>query len=280
MVDRWLVVTDLDGTLLNHHDYRADAALPVLQALEQAQIPVIFNTSKTYAEVDSIARKFDNPHPFIVENGSAILIPRHYFDIELLQASFDQVHSSHSHHCITIGSGVNSLLLYLEQTKPDAINLKLCSVEQAMAITGLDESSARAAQARQYSIPLKFDNAENEQAFVAEAAAAGLKTVRGGRFLHLLGDCNKGDSMIILKNLYQRTHAQRFGIVALGDSPNDLDMLQAADKAVIVQSPSSDQLTPTHDHLVRTHKSAPEGWAEGIHATLALDQPNNFQPIQ
>ncbi|MDB4298363.1 mannosyl-3-phosphoglycerate phosphatase, partial [bacterium] len=45
-----VVVTDLDGTLLNHDNYRADEALPILACLAQLGIPVIANTSKTRAE--------------------------------------------------------------------------------------------------------------------------------------------------------------------------------------------------------------------------------------
>ena len=47
-----LVFTDLDGTLLDHHDYSYDAALPTLRRLKKANIPLIFNTSKTAAEVE------------------------------------------------------------------------------------------------------------------------------------------------------------------------------------------------------------------------------------
>ena len=32
--------TDLDGTLLNHDDYRYDAAIPVIQKLQQAGVPI------------------------------------------------------------------------------------------------------------------------------------------------------------------------------------------------------------------------------------------------
>ncbi len=84
MPERCLVVTDMDGTLLNHHDYRVDAARPMLEKLERASIPVIFNTSKTLAELLELTQQLDNHHPFIVENGSAIYIPRDYFPDDCL----------------------------------------------------------------------------------------------------------------------------------------------------------------------------------------------------
>ena len=46
-----LVFTDLDGSLLDHHSYSYQAALPRLQQLEQLGVPVIPATSKTRAEI-------------------------------------------------------------------------------------------------------------------------------------------------------------------------------------------------------------------------------------
>ncbi|MGA0327631.1 MAG: hypothetical protein ACO3OK_11595, partial [Limisphaerales bacterium] len=43
---RWVVVTDLDGSLLDHHTYSFEAALPALSVLKEEGIPLILNTSK------------------------------------------------------------------------------------------------------------------------------------------------------------------------------------------------------------------------------------------
>lgn len=48
----YLVSTDLDGTLLDHHTYSWHAALPALQKCSELAIPVVLNTSKTLAEVE------------------------------------------------------------------------------------------------------------------------------------------------------------------------------------------------------------------------------------
>ncbi|MCG8099497.1 MAG: mannosyl-3-phosphoglycerate phosphatase, partial [Candidatus Thiodiazotropha taylori] len=37
--DGWLVFTDLDGTLLDHHSYDFSPALPALRLLKENQIP-------------------------------------------------------------------------------------------------------------------------------------------------------------------------------------------------------------------------------------------------
>ena len=51
MKPRLLVFTDLDGSLLDHHTYRWDAAADALRLLQEADIPVILASSKTRAEM-------------------------------------------------------------------------------------------------------------------------------------------------------------------------------------------------------------------------------------
>jgi predicted mannosyl-3-phosphoglycerate phosphatase (HAD superfamily) len=47
----FLVFTDLDGTLLDHHSYSCEEAMPAVRALAEAGFPLIFNSSKTAAEI-------------------------------------------------------------------------------------------------------------------------------------------------------------------------------------------------------------------------------------
>ena len=58
MAERFLVYSDLDGTLLDHYSYQATDALPMLAQLSCANIPVILNTSKTYTELLPIVKEW------------------------------------------------------------------------------------------------------------------------------------------------------------------------------------------------------------------------------
>jgi len=259
----------MDGTLLNHHDYQVQAALPMLDQLEQAGIPVVFNTSKTFAELKDWVSLLNNKHPFIVENGSAIYIPEHYFPEGFITEQTFSVKNVNGYRVIVTGIEIQSIHNYLKSVKPDAINFTQCSLQQAVDITGLTEQDATAAQTRQFSVPLMFKDDVKQLAFAKKAKQDGFGILKGGRFLHVLGLCDKGSSMQILKNLYANCYQKTYGMIVLGDSQNDVAMLRQADIPVVVKSPSSQSIELDHPEKIKTQNEAPEGWVEGV--TLALN---------
>ena len=265
-----LIVTDMDGTLLNHHDYSYRAVLPMMRELEQAGIPVVLNTSKTLAELLSWIEHLGNRHPFIVENGSAIYIPEDYEPFMAQLESESGIERQGAYRVITTGAPIELLRVFKRAWNPDALDLTECSLETAMVITGLGEREAREAQDRQYSLPLQFADSRQEKEYVQAAMQAGFGILRGGRFLHHMGATDKGQSMLRLKRLYERVYDCPCWTIALGDSPNDQAMLEAADVAVVVASPSSERLNPQHSKLLRTQQSAPDGWVEGVAKALEL----------
>ena len=272
MFDSCLVISDMDGTLLNHHDYRVEAALPMLKRLESLSIPVIFNTSKTFAELKDWVVLLKNKHPFIVENGSAIYIPEHYFSDKFQSEYLSDVKRESGYLIIVTGIEIQSITQYVNKVTPDAIDLTRCSLQQAIDITGLTEVEAQAAQTRQFSVPLMFKDKIKQQLFTEQAKQDGFGILKGGRFLHILGLCDKGQSMVKLKQLYESFYQKTYGLIVLGDSPNDQAMLAQADNPVIVKSPSSASIQLEHPSLIYTRREAPEGWVEGVESALTKNQ--------
>lgn len=72
----YVIYTDLDGTLLDHHSYSHNPALPALKQAKSVDAPVIPVTSKTRAELTKLREAIGLDGPFIVENGAAIYIPK------------------------------------------------------------------------------------------------------------------------------------------------------------------------------------------------------------
>ena len=67
MKNNYLISTDLDGTFLGHKnfDYKINEIL--ISKIAQRNIPIIFNTSKTFDEVIAIKKELKLYMPFIVE---------------------------------------------------------------------------------------------------------------------------------------------------------------------------------------------------------------------
>ena len=115
-----LIFTDLDGTLLDHFNYSTEPASQVLKDLEDLNIPVIFSTSKTFPEVLELRKQLNNHHPFIVENGAAIYLPKDYFPGGYLT---DFTESQHADYLkISLCEDRQHWLQLLEEIKPKYLN--------------------------------------------------------------------------------------------------------------------------------------------------------------
>ncbi|MFQ5918142.1 MAG: HAD hydrolase family protein, partial [Candidatus Binatia bacterium] len=62
-----IIITDLDGTLLNRQTYLLRDAALALDLIEARNIPLIFCSSKTRAEQEVYRKQLRIDHPFIVE---------------------------------------------------------------------------------------------------------------------------------------------------------------------------------------------------------------------
>ncbi|MFX1476297.1 MAG: HAD hydrolase family protein, partial [Promethearchaeota archaeon] len=92
----------------------------------------------------------------------------------------------------------------------------------------------------------------------------GLRTTVGGRFYHLTGDNDKGKAVDILKKVYRRKYGD-IVTVALGDSPNDLGMLERVDYPILVQNYKGEHdQRITVPNLVRAEGIGPEGWNKSV----------------
>lgn len=278
---QWLVITDLDGSLLNHHDYSMDAAIPAIQLLQQKNIPIIFNTSKTFAESKALQQTLQIEAPLIVENGSAIYLPCSQFTESIVSETiFTEAHQlgqQDDYWCIQLGKSqaeIRNILDSLALAENSYQLLSECSVQQVMQLTGLAEADAKQAMHRDYSEPLLWlaDEAQRD-AFEQMLETHGLNSLQGGRFMHVLGNCDKGRASQQLKCLYTSSNTTVKTIV-LGDSPNDAAMLSMADISVMINSPSNKALQTLLIPHIRTRHEAPDGWAEAIEKALLKIPPH------
>ncbi|EHJ05878.1 HAD-IIB family hydrolase [Marinobacter manganoxydans] len=256
-----IIFSDLDGTLLDHDDYRWQAAGPALDRLKAAQIPLVLNSSKTMPEIRALREELGNNDPFIVENGAAVVIPPH-----ALGNAEEEV--------VNFGATRDRVLEVLgAQRKRGArfTSFADMSANELAAETGLDPAAAGRAKERLGTEPLLWQGSEEALAeFEAALGSEGLRLVAGGRFLHAMGIFDKADGARFLLNKYREQYREQYGdapvlAIALGDSPNDQQMLESADIPVVIRGVKSDEVRlPSAKHAMRSLKPGPEGWNECV----------------
>lgn len=268
---RPLIFTDLDGSLLDHYTYQWTPAAELLNDLKTANVPIIPVTSKTCAEVLSLRSELDNQHPFVTENGAAIYIPQDYFPNQPRECQqkndFWVVEKSRPRdHWVALLEKLSDEFSGSYQSFYQA------GVEGIIEMTGLSENAAWAANQREYSEPVAWlGSDEKKQAFITKLQALGAHVLQGGRFLSISDNCNKGIAVRWLQDEFARQNkSTQFLSLAIGDNQNDIAMLESADHALIIRSPTHSPPALTRTKGVTYSRSeGPVGWQQGVSEWLA-----------
>ena len=229
-----VVFTDLDGTLLDD-GYSFHDAMPALELLEDRCIPLVLCTSKTRSEIELCRKDLNNKEMFISENGGGIYIPKK-FKIKNLK-SIIKIKEEENYFVIKLGADYSDLRKALEEIRFAGFAVKGfgdMSAREVAALTGLKVSDAELAKERDFDEPFIFKgNKEQRERLKKEIQQKGYYTTEG-ELLHIMGDSDKGRAVTLVKDLY----AQHYGTivtVALGDSPNDVEMLKNVDYPIVVR---------------------------------------------
>ena len=251
--------TDLDGTLLNHHDYCWQDAAEMIQKLKDLNFPIIYNTSKTLKEVQKFRDETEVYAPFVIENGGALWLPGNYFNGE-------------SERLVILGKDLQNIL---ESIKPlrDEYNFESysqMSVDRVAELTGLSQTDSKLSSQRICSEPFIWKDCESKiDEFREKLKALELNLLKGGRFYHIAGFSDKGDALNYLNEKYRDMHRHDEVIsVALGDSPNDLSMLEKADIAVVIPRADGSRLKPENENIIYADYKGPKGWTQAISKIL------------
>jgi mannosyl-3-phosphoglycerate phosphatase len=259
-----VIFTDLDGTLIDHDSYDAAAAMDALRNAQDAGIPICICSSKTRKEIIYFRDALRIADPFIYENGAAVFVPEGYFQ------------PGRAPEVIELGTPYYALVAALRLAREE-LGVRLrgfheISYKELSTLSGLSPAMARFALEREYDEPFWFeDDCPDIDGLKRVLGRHSLNVVRGGRFHHVIGDNNKGKAVEMLSNRF-RNRGQNVVFAGLGDSPNDIPMLQRVDIPILVrsQSGSYDDETRRALPLVRLADGiGPHGWNSAVNALLA-----------
>ena len=260
---RQIVFTDLDGTLLDSRTYSYQQSLAAIERLREDGIPIIFCSAKTRAEQEIYRDELGLFHPFIVENGGAIFIPRAYFPFPFdYHKAVDDLLAIE----LAIPRGrVRRLLTKIGRDNDFHFKgfADMSAVEVA-EITGLPLESSKLAQQREYDEPVEFDSSGKDVSeFLTKLGQAGLNWSYGGRLHHVMGGGGKGKAAEILSRLYRKMWGE-IRTVGLGNGLNDLPLLEQADIPILVQKRDHSWEDMNLPRLRKVQGVGPEGWSRAI----------------
>lgn len=273
-MQKTILFSDLDGTLLDETSYSFRAAQPALNLVHERAIPLVLCSSKTRAEIEAIRQAMGNAHPFISENGGGIFIPPGYFSTPVSAVSCE------GHQLIMLGMPYAEIRRHFDALRQQygakVTGFGDMTVEEIATLTGLSLKEAALAKQRDFDEPFIFAG-EPDKAFLRAIEDAGLHWTQG-RIFHILGPHDKGRAVQMLKALYAQEHGA-LSTIGLGDGLNDVPMLRSVDYPVLVRHIDGNlDLRSELPGLIITRQTGPSGWNEAVQQLLTGSSDGAIRP--
>ena len=247
-----VVFTGLDGTLLDQETRAWTPAAPALAALKARGLVLVQASSKTAAEIETLQAELGLAAvPAIVENGAGIFRPG-------TPTTDDSAYRA-------IRTALDALPRELRVFFRGFADMSAFEVAQ---ITGLASDAAARARKRNFSEPGTWlGDAATLKAFLDALAARGIAARRAARFLTLSHGASKARRMAEIAAELGATET-----LALGSSPNDIEMLEASHRGVILRNDHAPALPrlagEDAGNITRTDTPGPDGWNAAVLAWL------------
>lgn len=273
MISDLVILTDLDGTLLDKKTFQPGPALRYLEKCRNLKIPVVFVSAKSKAEIESIRKELHNESPFISENGGGLYVPVEQFP-DLKGFSRDD-----KYWCwradMSITEMRKALFSIADETGVKVKSFSLMSDEEVAKCTGLDLRQAKLAKQRDFDEPFILNNPPPNLLVVLrnEINKRGYKYTTGGKLHHITGDFDKGHTVAMLKNIYYQVNP-KMKFAAVGDAYNDLAMFKQVDFSFLVRKTNNLYASEiVFDGLTITDGIGPSGFAEAVDSLIERFNP-------
>ncbi|MGD8418626.1 MAG: HAD-IIB family hydrolase [Pseudomonadales bacterium] len=263
----WLIVTDLDGTLLDdgYPSVHAGAAIDTIAAsYDDAWIALA--SSKTPAEMMELVGHCRTEPILIFENGSGMA----WREAVLCRPGGSRL-GDYELECF--GRPYADVLGTLQALRRASgypfRGFYDMTVDEVAQRTGLAPAEAQRARERVGSEPIVWEGSEAAlDAFRADLAEQGLNMVLGGRFHHIGSHLSKGRALAKLWRMLRFQFGVHAQTVACGDAPNDLEMMERADHAIVFPTREGGYLHPENPNTYRAPIAGPAAWLEAVSGVL------------
>ncbi len=257
-----IIFTDLDGTFLNHDDYSFSDSLDALTLISKEEIPLIFTTSKTKAEVELLQKEVGINEPFIVENGAAIFFPKGYknFDLSFLE-------EKGNYFVYQLGLSYQQILNFYNKYKEEfgMYGFSDMSEEEIVSYTSLEPNKANLSKNRDFTEPFFLKDKSKLKNLKALALTYNIKITEGGRFYHLIGEFqDKGIAVKKAKKLFNQLYNDNIISLGLGDGPNDIQMLKNVEVPIIIKNHKDEYIKTGIKTVQKSTFKGSKGWNEMV----------------
>ena len=261
-MNKIIIFTDLDGTLLNEENFSFKQIITFIKnLLKLDNFFIFFISSKTKEEMINLRKKMNINVPLIYENGAGIydlkfcnLIKEPLKkNIVLAKKKIKEIKKK-----TNLFRGIKSNIRFL-----DSMDLK-----EVKMILGLPTDEIQFAIDRKFSRLFLFDGVESN--LKNQALEHGLSINKGGRVYSISDNFTKADAFKFVKNKIKKNYPHS-NFIGLGDSENDKKLLEAVDFACIIKNKNKQlNLNKKTSFIFRSKYEAPFGWREIIKKVMKL----------
>jgi mannosyl-3-phosphoglycerate phosphatase family protein len=293
------VFTDIDGTLvdINTAEYGKETD-KLIRLIKERNIPLILASAKTRLEQNKIREDLGISDPFIVENGGAIVIPKGYFpDYALRDIKYplretqeikNEARDVNHEIVVELGKPADYIRAKLSDIrKKYSINFRGVadiSVEKLSNLALISRDQAKRMAQRNYGETILQIQSEDIARFIKYVQEDGMKVIHGGRFFDVTVGTDKGIAVGILKKLFKDKFHNNVIYFGIGDSTNDIPMLNLMDIPILVQrqdstwvddgeikmknAVDSSRSSISSNKLIKVEGIGPNGWENAINKII------------
>jgi mannosyl-3-phosphoglycerate phosphatase len=264
---RLVVVTDIDGSLLEAGGRSLPAERAALDFLAARGIPLVIHSSRTRAEIERLNQTLQLLTPFISEHGSALFVPHGSFPFTPAAAQ-----PAVGGRVIEFGRRYHEVVEVLRRTSREldikVVGFAELTIEDVARELRVPIVEAQLAKLREYTELFRIldEKDATRSRLIKALRRRGLRCWRLGEHHLVTATRDRVESLDTFKRMWREAWGEPL-VVGFGDSEDDVAWLQHVNIAVFVQHSEMGVPTRALSRLATVHVTRSPGrtgWSEAI----------------